>query len=772
MAHEPTQPRGRSAERAVETVGLGVLLIVIGLRPLIDESYNLAGVGITSALAGVTDAIPLHTLLIDLAILAGVFAWSVGHGLHRGRRYRWCGLELGLALVVVAVVISCLAADNKRTAINASVDWIAMALIAVALSQLLREPRQVRLALCVVIASGAAQAYQCFEQALVGFAETERMYFEDREAIWEAQGVPLDSPQVELFESRMKAREAHGYLSHSNVAGAYLLLTFFAALGEVARRWRQTAPVVEWYPLIRMMVVVLFILAAMLLTHSVGAASACAAGLLLWALRHVARKWIDARRTTALMLGWGLVVGGGLAVVAHGVHHGSLPGTSLDFRWGYWTASVELIADHPWTGVGRENFGDAYLKYKAITSPEEVKDPHNFLVSAAADWGLIGLAGVLAMVIGGSIMVTRSSPQRHREHGDVKPAAAPLGFSRMWAVLLALGIFWPRAYLLGSTDVHFLFVRTVEPTIVWVMVFVFWDFRPASGEGRCRIGWTWPTVPLACGLFAFLLQDTINFALTVPGTATTFFALVGVAIAARRVSDPCPTSTAPGRPDHRRWFLAGVVGAALVALVVLVVAPVWRASRLVVDARADRATVVSGPVDRHPANLLYVAAARADPLDPTPAVERADWLWAVAGTVAEGVPTLRAALASIDDAIARSPANHVFHWRRSGISLSLAKLTNESGDRARALESARRAIELYPSRPTSHARLGDCLWRCGLAEERRDWVEQAVLSYHHALDLDDRRPAWERIRRFSPTAREALGKAVGEAQAWLGQRLD
>ena len=57
-------------------------------------------------------------------------------------------------------------------------------------------------------------------------------------------------------------------------------------------------------------------------------------------------EWITSRRMRAMAFGWGIVIGGVLATIAHGLHQGSLPGTSLSFRWAYWSASSELIADH------------------------------------------------------------------------------------------------------------------------------------------------------------------------------------------------------------------------------------------------------------------------------------------------------------------------------------------------------------------------------------------------------------------------------------------
>lgn len=770
MPYEMIQTRGRLAGRLIETGTLFVLLTVIGLRPLIGEGYDLAGVGLTAALAGISDPLPLYTLLIDVTILAAVFGWAVSKGLNPSRRYRWCGLEVGLALVVVAAVVSCLAADDKRVAINASVDWVSTAAIAVVLTQLLRERGEVRLALCVIAASAAAQAYQCFDQVFVGFAETERMYYEGREALWKAQDVLLDSPQVALFEGRMKAREASGYLAHSNIAGAYLLVTFFAMLGVIAGRWRRGAGLVEWALLVVPAVVGLFLLAAMVLTHSLGALAACAAGLVLWAVWYVARKWIAAHRGQALGFGWAVVIGGVLAVVAHGLYHKSLPGSSLDFRWGYWTASARLIADHPWTGVGRENFGDAYLKYKPITSPEEVKNPHNLLVGAASEWGVVGLAGVLAMMVGGSIVATRRLPEvcpKSAGGGTVVPTA---GHPRLWMLFLVVSIFWSRLNLLGSEDANYLYVATVLPAIVWLVGFAVYAFGPDPWEHAGRDGWLRMAVLINCGLFAFLLQDAINFALIVPATATTFFALVGVSVAARRVPPPRREHAQEGRSGRWRWGIAVVTGLVLVAVVVFLLLPVWRATSLVVKARANRAMAVDGPIEHHPANLFYLAAMRADMLDPTAAAERAEWLQRAAGSSADPVSVLREARSSIDEAIARRPGHVPYHRRRTMISLSLAQLTNDPRDRAEALASAERAIELYPTRPASYVDLANLLLWAGHTEGRSDLVEDAVENFRYALDLDGRRPAWEEIRRFRPAKVEAIQSQIAEAQAWLAGR--
>ncbi|MFH0982268.1 MAG: O-antigen ligase family protein [Planctomycetota bacterium] len=770
MPYEVIASRTQLAGRLLETASLFVLLAVIGLRPLVGESYDLAGLNLTAALEGVSDPLPLHTLLIDAAILAAALGWAVGHGLQPQRRYRWCGLEAGLALVLVAVVASCAAAGHKRVALNASVDWVSMALIAVVLVQVLRERRRVRLALCVIVASAAVQAYQCFDQVFYTFPETERLYEEQREAFWQAQGVPLDSAQVISFEKRMWAREASGYLAHSNVAGAYLVLTFFAALGAAAGRLGRASVAVDRIVFLAMCVVAVFLFAATLLTHSFGAMAAGAVGFALAVARRLGRGWIEAHRRPALLLGWALVGGGVLAVVAHGRAHGSLPGASLNFRWGYWTASSRLIANHPWTGVGRENFGDAYLKYKPITAPEEVKNPHNFLVAAAAEWGVPGLLGVLAMLVGGSITATRPLPESGPEAPGSTLAIPAAGHPRLWMLLLALCFFGVRLHLLGSDNRAYWFVETVPPAMVWLAVFAVCAFGPDPWRYSGRDGWLRMAVLINCGLFAFLLQDTINFALIVPGAATTVFAVVGVAVAARQVPPPRRGALDGERQGWWRWGFATAAGLALALVVGFIIPPVWRATDAVVRARAQRQNPVRGAPEAHPTDLLYRQAVLADPLDPTAAAERAEWLERVAESATNATAVLREASASMAEAIARSPANVAYHRARTGIILALARLTHDPVDRARALEEAERAIALYPARPESYIDLANLQVWVGRTEERAELVITAVTNYRRALDLNAQRPAWEEIRRFSPARIEATLNSIAEAEAWLAER--
>src|SRR5207302_3966732 len=67
----------------------------------------------------------------------------------------------------------------------------------------------------------------------------------------------------------------------------------------------------------------------------------------------------------------------------------------MTFRWHYWVGAARVLREHPVLGVGWNNFGYHYLSHRLPQAPEEVKDPHNFLVRFFVELGLVG--GLLLM---------------------------------------------------------------------------------------------------------------------------------------------------------------------------------------------------------------------------------------------------------------------------------------------------------------------------------------------------------------------------------------
>ncbi|MCH7814023.1 MAG: O-antigen ligase family protein [Planctomycetes bacterium] len=667
-------------------------------------------------------------------------------------------------------------AGNQRLAVNATVDWLCLPLVTIVLVQLLRTGRQVRLLLCAVLASAAVQAYECVDQIYYSFPETQRYYEQNKEKIWAERGVDPDSSQVALYEARLASREAHGFLAHSNVTGAYLVMTGLAALAVAWGRFRRPPKPLGRIFATALLVVGLTILAASGLTKSKGALLAGAVAVTVWIGRRMWSSWFLRHRRRALALGWALVIGGVLACIGHGLYHGSLPGASLDFRWQYWTASARLFADHYSTGVGRENFGRHYLQYKTITSPEEVANPHNFLVAAAADWGVVGLVGIVILLAGGVTVATRFTPSaagpadgntkatRNAPPDETSTAVSPL----RWGLAIGGGVFITRLLLLGSTDPNYLLVATAVPAVVWALVFGITSLE-SNRLGRFESD---PLPGLAmginCCLFAFLLQDTISFGLFVPGSATTFFALLAVPIALRAPAHPKQRSHPRGAGRLGRTGPAlMVIGLALLLHLVLVVVPVMRTDAGLAQARRAVGQPPLGRYDTHPAYVAYERAAQADPRDPTAPAECAAWLIRLAEISPNAEQAIQRSLALMETAIARDPFSTALHGRKMQIARQARRLTGNAAYTRTAATAARRVAELYPNSPKAHADLGHCLLNAGRESNDRPTLIEAAQHLQHALDLDDARPEWERFRRLRPKQRQGIEDALGDVQTIL-----
>jgi tetratricopeptide (TPR) repeat protein len=771
-----------SARTVLENLALLVLIVVVALRPLIAESYDSTESSITRALGDFSDPSPLRTLVFDVLILAGGVAWLLGRAIGRPRRYRWTGLEIGTALLLVACVISSVGAGNKRIAINGAIDWVCYPILAIVLTQLLQRAWQRHLFLVAILATACAQAVECFAQYFYGYEDTWQRYVEMKEEFWARQGIPLDSSKVELFERRAKAREAQGFLSHSNITGSYLVLCGFAALGVAFNRrkaWASAAKAAHgeqsrpppWSGGLLTVCAFLgaaLILGATLVTGSLGAVAAGVVGLICWCGFRLFRGWVRAHHRAALGLGWLAALAIMLCAVAYGLRTGSLPQASLDFRWKYWQASAAMVRDHFWTGVGRENFGRHYTAYKSIESPEEVANPHNLFVQATADWGVLGLAALVAMLVGGSIALTRPSPRRDKSLMDTSGRSPP---KIVWllGLIVFLGVILPRIGLLGTDDADFIYYTTLVVGFVWAVGFAV--FAPSvPGEQDADSGSSPLAAGIAVGLLAFLVHDLINFALFVPATATTFFALVGLVLAHKSSAPVEERITKETRKNGRvaifpaRWAGFVVGSAVLLALCFLFVAPVAKARKHVQAASAYARRLARVPLIEQPANREFLAAAEADQLDPAPLIRQAEWLAAASTTgMFDRNEGLRLAVDAVDLAIDRDRFNMRLYRMKARLLLDKAAESQSAEDFRRAIAAAEQALTLYPESPQTLVLVGDCRLAAGAALGDSESLERAITRFKEALTLDDQRPDWEVIRRLRPWEVEQIRGKIQQA---------
>lgn len=727
-------------KRLVLWICLFVLLAVVGLRPLIGESYRASGMRMTAALAGTKDPWAATTLVLDgIVVVAAAVVLLIGD--RAGRR---TGLGIGAGVWVVAAIVSTLAADEMRPAISASFDLLAALTLCVVLVRLLDSPNKVVLGLCVVIASAGVYAATCMDEAAT-FDETEARYMENREAFWRQQGVPLDSPRVHSFEGRMRARDAGGYFAHSNLAGGYLVTGGFAALALAAGVWRRRRENIIGMVIALMTAGVIFAGAA--LTHGAGAFVGALVGAGVLVLRFTVPRWF-AQRRRVLMVGWSLVAVAVIGLLTLGFSRGGLPNHSLDFRWRYWMTSMDMFADHWATGVGAENYGDAYLGYKPITSPEEIKNPHNFLVQFATEYGALGLVGAVIMLVGGSITVTRRRDDS--TCGESSKAGAGVGVVSAswlgWCVGLAMVIFLPRMALLPSDDTNYLIYMTGSGMLVWCAVFLL-NALSAGSSAASRGSMDDLAAAVNCGLLVLLVQDTASFLLFTAGGRTTFFALLAVSISARGCD------TAGEHPSRRPVGFGWRVGGA-VALIAIVVFSLWSPVRMEAALRRARALTYRGDVEL--AVDHYRRAVAIDELDATAPAELSRYLANLAGASPEPLATYLDAIQQMSIAIERAP-NNTGHWR-SRMRMHIARGMAGGGlaDFEAAVADARRIIALYPSRPRSYVDLADALALTGTREALTEAIEQLKF----ARQLDQRRLADEVIRRLSPKEQAAIERRI------------
>lgn len=771
--------------RRLDTALLLVLLVIVGLRPLIGETFTSALDPVSAGVAGLEPVGLGRTLLLDLvALVAGGIALATRAG-HAQRRGPSAGIEWGLLLFAVAALVACLAAGEKRAAVNAALDAVAALVTAVALVRLLDAPWRIGLALVVLLATSTANVADCVDDRRSA-AQTRANYLDHREEIWASQGVPLDAPQVELFERRMLADEASGFFAHSNVAGGYLLLGLLVALGMTfacvaeLRRGKAKTPAAADAPVVPVAGSLLGAgglavasAVAIWLTRSTGALVAAGLGVVLVAVRVPLAGWWMRHRRGVFVGGMAAVVAVAAAVVGFGLARGTLPHPSLAFRWQYWAASAGMFRDHLLTGVGPENFGNVYTQYKSIAASEEVKNPHDLFVQLATEYGGLGLLAGLIMLAGGAWRATapaRASLAAAGGAGVRARAAAGAGADAEYAELRRLAlyvllcgaaIFCVRVPLLESHDPNFIFWMTGYGGI-------FWAVGAAGGllafvAARRRVDWL--AAGCSVGLLVFLVQDTINFAFFVPAARMSFAALLAVTVALRASGGEPPAPARRG--DSRRTAAWAVAGVALLSAGVCV----WQLAQVLPADRAlqaARASVHAPQADGTDVVRRYDAAATADPLDPTAPTELSQWaLRSAEGADREAAAHLAdVGLAAGAEAIARNPQAFTLHTRMAQLHLVSALARGDAEEYGFAIAAAERAVRLYPAHPRNYVTLGDCHAAAGTCADART----AVAAFDQALALDAQRPAWEIIRRFNDRERADIAARRAAAAGLVAER--
>ncbi|MGL5096999.1 MAG: O-antigen ligase family protein, partial [Planctomycetia bacterium] len=244
--------------------------------------------------------------------------------------------------------------------------------------------------LAVLTALCLAEAGCAFWQVGVEYPDLRRRY-EARDPIVMDEvrrtiGVEPGSPEAEPFRDRLFSKEPLGTFAHPNsLAGLFVLgLPAVAAVASTAngrgvafRLWLFLPAGLTAF--------------ALLLTKARSAwVGALVAVGLFWLLGDRPLTWLR-RRWPGIVAGAALLAAAAfvlvqlrlldLLVLTESVK-------SLRYRLEWWQASLPILAERPWLGIGFGNFRSWYLGYKLPFSSEEVADPHNWLLELACCGGL------------------------------------------------------------------------------------------------------------------------------------------------------------------------------------------------------------------------------------------------------------------------------------------------------------------------------------------------------------------------------------------------
>ncbi|MBP7933895.1 MAG: O-antigen ligase family protein [Phycisphaerae bacterium] len=726
----------------LERVALFVLLMLLAMRPLLGESYD-SSLNSISAAVDLPDTInPATTAWFDLVIwAAGILV--AGAAVLSRRAWRWTGLEAGWVLLILAAVVSTVFASNRRLALNGSADWLAAVVIVFLVANLSRDRLRIALVLAVLAASGVATAARSGMQATVEFKETWDHYQKTKEEFWRRQGIQLTDVRVDLFERRMKSREASGFFPFSNAQGALLAMCGFSLLGLLALRRRA-----RWQQ------IVLGKLAALLFLFIplTGSKAGCAAGLLGLLLGGYLWLYSDAWRPQwrkTLASAWAAIAVCTLLVAIFGFVRGGLPGDSLNFRWQYWQVTGRIIADTFPTGTGALNYDWAYLLRKPIEYPEEIKDPHNFVLSTIAQWGAFGGLGLLILLAGGSLVLARTWGTAGEESVEPVPeTAAERAVMLRWWGALAIGFFLLRILLFSG-----LWQRDASGQAMVMfdlgLYGVLWAFSLGAFlwlglEGQPREGDCF-RIPILCAVLVFLLHNTVDSSMFFAGTLTPFAALGGLLLASAGAGSASPRSIRA----VRLVFAAAALG--FLAHLAVNVIPVSRSRAALAESRSrdfdDRALA------------CFAEAAAADPLDPTPSADLASACFRDPSPEA-----LTAGLEALDEAIRRDP-KRISHQQCRMRALEAAFQTGGTpADLQAAIAAGRRCTAMYPASPDHHLELAALLDRARTALSDPALLDEAVREYREALRLNDARPIAE-PRRWPPEHRRQVQSRLEELLA-------
>lgn len=737
-AANPRQPDKDSDDiargRVLRNVAMAMLLAMLASRVFLSElpyrtsAFPLSAVTAAelSAEASVTalaDRTELARVSFAVGILAAVVLWLLA-GLADGKlAVRRAYLAWLISAFAILSLASALAGSDRRTALDCWIEQVSLLSAGFLAVQLCSDRR--RFALVVIVLAGlvAAMMVKGYYQMLVEIPDRIADFETNTARRLAEVGIEPGTARARLFESRLRDPAPTGFFSLANVFASLMVMLITATVGLAVDKFRAARiaklPLAKGEINVAMLAAVLTLAVAAvampvwLLTRSFGAifsgAVAMVGGVGVFVLRErLARHWRKAVIAVACV--WLL---GGAAVIGYGLARDRLPTKTMTFRWYYWTASAEIVRDNPVLGVGPGNFPDAYLRYRRPAAEEAVKNPHNAVMHALTEYGLVGGAVYLAIPV--VMLIAACRPGRPEEAKCKEPFSSELSI-RSGVILLvvaAVAVFAARI-VFSEARVNPLLVvlDAVLPAVVLaggLAVVAMAGPRPSAGADVPATG---SRIALCVAAGGFLLHNMVGFSLWAPATGLVFYVALGAAL----------SQAGGGRAVSRRraTCLTGAAGiGVLLAVVCVLWWPVYR-----ITSYYDQAVEAVAAGSPRTARQLLIRAAEADPLDPLAAGDVARFTVALCPGGPAGLSCLSTAGNWASEAAARNPASARWQRLSGDIADRLAALSGDEQLRAEALRRMREAVDLDPMNMRTRLDYAEMLQAAGRSEQCLRQLEQ------------------------------------------------
>ncbi len=766
-------------EPLLERVILLVLLSLIPLRAIVGETHTFELLRWLRNIDAPPSPSPATTLGISGLILGLAVVLFFARWLRRNIHYRRTGAELGLGLLLIAAVVSTCNAGQKHLALVGVSSFLGLLLYMMLLRQLLTRPWHVRLAITVVLATGTVVVAKCAYQFFWEIPDTIAYYETHQAELTSDSGDAAGEQDFDNagfrydYEQRLHGRSLSGYFHHPNVLAGNLILVVMTALAVAAGRFRRRPGWTLCAPLL----LAGFAFVALVLAQSKGGVAACCIALGLWAIG----RWIAGRdpqafiRKRLVVLLWltALVGAGTVAAVLH--RSPDVLGRSMLFRSMYWQGAGAMLAgEGPW-GVGANNFGRLFTRYKTVQCPEEIDDPHSFIVKAATEWGVVGLAGVLLLLLGYSVRLSRTPVIS-------KPRDGPSGSIILWTGGIGVVVFGGWLCLLNGANPAYLVWTILIAIFPWVIGFISLSYEDRRTTAFANDA---PGPMLAClcaGMIGFLLHAGIDLTLFHPGAGTTFFALMAITLAIRSHNRTGETQlvavsgeaamggagdsmlaggTTGGTPAPQRCpgVLAGCILGAVVFVLffAFVVAPAVGLGGELRVARLNSQAQTWNTYVKSPGYRAYREATEWSCLDGTAAAELVEELTQRVTTVEQ----VDFVLAEYVAALRKSdPLNEKVDYFSAALYSHRYRLGGDPTDLERSAAAMRASVAAYPTSPKKRIILADIYEALAQASNSVEARHNAATELQAALDLDAQREYVSKLHRLSEEQRGRMSAKI------------